>query len=87
MIRQVVDWFIEILEQAFLGFLSTIDRLIPPAPSIEHTPLFVRPFLDLITRFIALDWLFYYGLILVSIYATIWGWRLLRHLWELIPFN
>lgn len=84
---QIWTWFIQQLQLAVLGLFADIDQLLPQAPDIRHTPQYVAPFLMLLTRFIALDWLFYYGLILVGIYGLVWGWRMLVQLWEMVPFN
>jgi hypothetical protein len=86
-LRQVWDWFIEHLQIFMQSLMAGIDALIPPAPQIQHTPDYVRPFLEVATRFIALDWLFYYAMILLSVYGFVWGWRIVRYLWETLPFN
>lgn len=87
LIQQLWDWIIPILQQAIAGLFADMDALIPPAPDIQHTPVYVAPFLTLLTRFVALDWLFYYAMILIALYGLVWGWRAVVHLWELIPFN
>ena len=86
-IGQLWDWFIEQLQLSIQAVMRDVDRVIPPAPDIQHTPEYVQPFLAIATRFIALDWLFYYAIILLSVYGFIWGWRIVRYLWETIPFN
>lgn len=86
-LEQLWVWFVGFLKSLLAIFFAGIDDLLPTAPDLSAAIDTIQPFLFLANRFVALDWLMYYGLTIVLVRGAVWLWRFSVRLWELIPFN
>lgn len=85
--EQIWQWFVGFLKSLLALLFAGLDGLLPVAPDISGAIAAIQPFLFLANRFVALDWLMYYGLTIFLVRGGIWAWRMTVRLWELVPFN
>jgi hypothetical protein len=80
-------WFVTFLKTLLAVFFAGLDGLLPSPPDLTAQIQAITPYLMLANRFVALDWLLYYGLTIFLVRGGIWAWRMTIRLWELVPFN
>lgn len=86
-LEQLWVWFVGFLKSLLAVFFAGLDSLLPNAPDLSGAIAAIQPFLFLANRFVALDWLLYYALTIFLVRGSVWLWRLMIRLWELVPFN
>ena len=85
--EQLWEWAISWLKIFILLFFAGVERLLPTPPDLSPYLDAVQPFLLTLNRFFAIDWLFYYLLIYLSIQGLVLLLRAVTWAWQQMPFT